>query len=123
MKEFQLLDRFRRPDGKVIILETRMPDGTWGADMLEDADGQPDPHGDLCCYGLIVTEADLAIYTPLPCPTRASLLSDAIVDAVSALARVPDSDLATALPLTLADVRSYRQHVAAEAAEQREGLE
>jgi len=61
---------WRRPDGRVIVLENQLPDGTWGADMLEDAEGRPDPNGFPGCYGLVVDVAMLTTYwrmTPRQC--------------------------------------------------------
>jgi len=52
----------KRPDGRIVLLETRLPDGDWGCDMLENVDGYPDPLGDPGCYCLKVPAEVLATY-------------------------------------------------------------
>ncbi len=52
----------RRPDGQYVLLECRLDDGIWGCDLLEDADGHPDPKGYPACHGLRLPAADLLTY-------------------------------------------------------------
>jgi len=57
--------RLRRPDGRFLILETLLPDGDWGCDMLEDVEGRPDPQGFPMCYFLKLSADVLASYLRL----------------------------------------------------------
>jgi len=63
--EFKVGNLFRRQDGAVIVLETRLPDGRWGGDLLENGEGQPDPEGDPACCGLIVDAETLMQSDPI----------------------------------------------------------
>lgn len=77
---FRRYDVFRRPDGRIIVLMTRLSPTTWGADFLEDTEGNPDPNGYVACDGIVVTEEDLQGYKrkiPMDVKTRLKDLIDA----------------------------------------------
>ena len=47
------------PDGRFILVETKLEDEAWGCDLLEDEDGRPSPAGDPGCHGLKLPGAAL----------------------------------------------------------------